>query len=431
MSRGGFSTDGKTMTTAHCGLETVLIVDDDPILSAIADVFFQKRGVRNVHCATNGRTALELVDGLSEKIDFVLCDLNMPELDGIQFLRHLKDRQFNGQIVILSGEQQSVVRTAENLAQAHNLNVVGTLGKPLKLKDLEALVAGFAPADAPAASSAPVLATVADLKNALISGDVTPYFQPKVEIATGKVVGAEALARWIHPKLGMIEPDIFVPMAEQNDLMAALTEHMIAASVDNMVAWRKLRFEPKVSINLSAESLSQIDFPDRMAVRLGAAGLDCAKVVLEITERQLVAKNATSSEVLARLRLMGFGISIDDFGTGYSNIEQLREFPFTELKIDQSFIREAAQDQFSRTSVEASINLGKQLDLRLVAEGVETAEDWDYVTSAGIDEVQGYYVARPMPADELAAWAVDFESRVQASAPKRGIDAMAEAALRA
>jgi len=399
------------MTTAPetIGLENVLIVDDDPILSAIADVFFQKRGVNKVYCAANGRDALEILDGAGEKIDFILCDLNMPELDGIQFLRHLKDRQFCGQIAILSGEQQSVVRTAENLAHAHNLCIVGTLGKPLKMNELEALMGRLAPCEEPSSAPSPVLATVADLRNALANCDVVPYYQPKVDIKTGKVSGAEALARWTHPKLGVIGPSFFIPMAEQNDLIGALTERMIDATIANMVAWRDQQVAPKVSVNIGADTLTQIEFPDQMATRLNAANIECSKLVFEITERQFVAKSTTSSEVLARLRLMGFGISIDDFGTGYSNIEQLREFPFTELKIDQSFVRSAAEDQFAHTSVEASVSLGKQLGLHLVAEGVETAAELEYVTEAGIDEVQGYYIGRPMPADEFAAWVLDYE----------------------
>ena len=166
-------------------------------------------------------------------------------------------------------------------------------------------------------------------------------------------------------------------------------------------------------MNLAADTLTRIEFPDQIAARLDAAGIECSKLVFEITERQLVAKTTTSSEVLARLRLMGCGISIDDFGTGYSNIEQLREFPFTELKIDQSFIRSAAEDRFAHTSVEASISLGNQLDLRLVAEGVETAAELEYVTAAGVDEVQGYYIGRPMPAEEFADWVLDYEGRAR------------------
>ncbi len=403
---------GEPITNNTCGLASVLIVDDDPVMCAIAEMFFQKRGVAKVHTAVNGHHGLQLVDQFAGEIDFILCDLNMPELDGIQFLRHLKDREFRGHIAILSGEKAAVVKTAQSLAQAHNLNIVGALAKPLKMNDLEEIVNRINKPAEKAATSVPVLATVHDLRHALVSREVVPFYQPKIDVMSHAVCGAEALARWLHPNLGMIGPNFFIPMAEQNGLLGQLTDVIISASIDNLMLWRQRNVNPKISINLGADALNRIEFPDEMSARMGTAGIDCGTVVFEITERQLVEKSTISSEVLARLRIMGFGISIDDFGTGYSNIEQLREYPFSELKIDQTFIREATRDQFARASVEASTKLGKQLDLRLVAEGVETEEDWNFVAASGIDEVQGYYIAKPMPASAFADWVTDYEARV-------------------
>lgn len=400
-------------------IATVLIVDDDPVLCAIAEMFFQKRGVKKVFTAVNGHHGLQLVDQFAGEIDFVLCDLNMPELDGVQFLRHLKDRNFRGHIAILSGETAAVVKVAENLAKSHNLNILGALAKPLRMGDLERIVNGINSPAQQAATSIPVLATVHDLRHALATGELVPYYQPKIDVRTHAVSGAEALARWQHPKLGMIGPNFFIPMAEQNGLLGELTNKMITSSIENMKTWRMRNVNPKVSINLGADTLQCIEFPDEMSAKMRAADLECSSIVFEITERQLVEKSTTSSEVLARLRIMGFGISIDDFGTGYSNIEQLREFPFSELKIDQSFIREAHHDQFARASVEASTKLGKQLSLRLVAEGVETKEDWSFVAASGIDEVQGYLIAKPMPAEDFVNWVTDYEARVGSSRIRR------------
>jgi len=408
------------VTETDSDLNSVLIVDDDPILRAIVEVFFQKRGVQHLHIADDGNSALEIVDEQDNKIDFILCDLNMPEMDGIQFLRHLKDRNFLGRIAILSGAHASVVKSAGNLAEAHKLNIVGTLAKPLNIRNLEELVGQLETPSEQANPVAPVLATVHDLKTALMNGDVVPYFQPKVDVATRRVNGAEALARWLHPQLGIIGPNFFIPMAQQNALMGLLTECMITRTIDLMAEWRQQNFTPKVSVNLSAETLNLIDFPDEMAARMAAAQLECASMVFEMTESQLLVRSSMSSEILARLRIMGFGVSIDDFGTGYSNIEQLREFPFSELKIDQSFIREASHDKFARASVEASTKLGKHLDLNLVAEGVETEEEWDFVAKSGIDQVQGYYIAKPMPASEFPGWVQEYEGRVRRQVRQSG-----------
>jgi EAL domain-containing protein (putative c-di-GMP-specific phosphodiesterase class I)/FixJ family two-component response regulator len=384
--------------------KVVLVVDDDPILSAIAQVFFQKRGWTEVHSAKNGREALEFLDDYDGCIDFMLCDLNMPEMDGIEYLRHLKERAYSGAIAILSGERDSIVKTAETLAGIHNLQIVGSLRKPLKIRELEALVEGLGAKTAHTVSDKPILLSINDLRIALASGHIMPFYQPKIETRTGKIVGVEALARWRHPGFGLISPGFFIPMAETNELIDELTEVIIGCAVRDVAMWLEQGMDLSVSLNISASTLNNLSFPDELAILVGASGVDSAHIVLEITESNLVQKTAISSEVLARLRLMGFGISIDDFGTGYSNMEQLREFPFSELKIDQSFIRGATKDQFARASVEASVTLGKQLDLRLVAEGVETEEDWNFVVNAGIDEVQGYYIARPMPAEDFSSW---------------------------
>jgi EAL domain-containing protein (putative c-di-GMP-specific phosphodiesterase class I) len=395
--------------------KSVVIVDDDPILCAIASMFFQKRGWSPVRAASNGEDALAAIDSTGNGVDFILCDLNMPRMDGVEFLRHLKERAFRGTIVILSGENDAIVKSAQSLAVLHGLDLAGALKKPLRINDLEALVDRVGIDTARTAHDKPILLSVNDLRIALASGHIAPHYQPKVETKTGAVVSVEALARWQHPGFGMVMPGHFITMAERNGLICELTEAIIGAAVHDANDWRRQGIDVGVSINLSAETLNDLAFPDDFAMLLAVSGFDPSRFVLEITESNLVEKTAAAAEVLTRLRIMGFGISIDDFGTGYSNMEQLREFPFSELKIDRSFIHEASRDRFARASVEASISLGKQLDLKLVAEGVETGEDWDFVVNCGIDEVQGYYIARPMPADAFVPW---YRERMQ---PQRAV----------
>lgn len=238
----------------------------------------------------------------------------------------------------------------------------------------------------------------------LTVGEVVAYYQPKIDIASGVVTGVEALARWLHPEFGLIGPDRFVPIAEKYDLIDDLTEAMFANHLEDARMWRDQGLNIKTSVNLSAQLLADLRFPDEAAARMQAAGLECSRLVFEITESQLLHRRAEIIEVLARLRILGFEISIDDFGTGHSNIDSLRDFPFCELKIDKSFVRAAVDDAFARTCVEASTALARKLNMRVVAEGVETAEQWDYIASLGIDQVQGYYIAAPMSADGFVDW---------------------------
>lgn len=385
----------------------MLIVDDDPILRAIVEAFFRKLGVSKIMTAENGRVALDIVDEFGMTLDCILCDLNMPELDGFEFLRHLKDSAFNGRVVILSGEHNSIVQAAQGLASSHSLDIAGTLNKPLNLKDLEKLMSEFkAKPQSPEATHA-VVVSAQDLRLALNCGQIRPFYQPKVCVETGTVIGAEALARWVHPGFGVIAPVHFIALAQQNELIGALTELMLTSAVADMARWQDRRLSVKMSVNITAEALDDLAFPDKLAQLVDAAGIPASMMTLEITEDNLLTKTAATAEVLGRLRIKGFGISIDDFGTGYSNIEQLREFPFTELKIDQSFIRNASADNFARACVESSVNMARKLGLRTVAEGVETTEDMEFVRQSGIDEAQGFLIAKAMPADALAQWLVD------------------------
>jgi len=387
-------------------IQNVLVIDDDPVLCLLAESFFESRGAEAIWMAQNGKQAIDVLFSHAREIDFMLIDLNMPELDGIQFLRYLKKCDYTGPFAILSGESGAILKSAESLARAHNLNLLGTLSKPFDSSALAQLIdrSEIAIPKPAGAELKPAVVSPNDLEAALGAGHILPHYQPKLDVNTGNVTGAEALARWVHAEHGVIGPDVFIPMAEHYGLIGTLTDVMIHRAVVDASHWRRAPWTIKCAINLSAFTLASLDFPDRVAERVDAAGIQRANFIFEITESQVLQNRATAMEVLARMRILGFEISIDDFGTGYSNIENLSEFPFTELKIDRSFVRNASADAFARTCVETSVQLGKKLDLRVVAEGVETAEDWDFVAAAGVDEVQGYYIAKPMPADAFRQW---------------------------
>jgi EAL domain-containing protein (putative c-di-GMP-specific phosphodiesterase class I)/ActR/RegA family two-component response regulator len=394
------------MADTATAIKNVLVVDDDPVLCLLAESYFESRGAQSIWMAQDGKQAIDVLFDRAREIDFMLIDLNMPELDGIQFLRYLKKCDYTGPFAILSGESGAVVRSAQSLARAHNLNLLGALSKPFDSNALTQLLdkSKIEPREPIVAKDEPTPVTPSDLEAALSAGHILPHYQPKLDVNTGNVTGAEALARWIHAERGVIPPDVFIPMAERYGLIGTLTDVMFQRAVVDASHWARAPWTIKCAINLSAHVLANLDFPDLAAERVNAAGLDRGNFIFEITESQVLQQRANAAEVLTRLRLLGFEISIDDFGTGYSNIENLSEFPFTELKIDRSFVRNAINDPFAQTCVETSVQLGKKLDLRVVAEGVETAEDWDFVAAAGVDEVQGYYIAKPMPADAFRQW---------------------------
>ena len=398
------------MTGSNISIERVLIVDDDPIVCALAEIFFRARGSSQVETAANGREALDRLSDANGEFDFFLCDLSMPELDGLQLLRHLKQCEFAGSFAILSGMDPSIVKTSEVLATSYDLNLIGSLPKPFNHSQLDRLIwsARLQASEGPSVRSLQV--TQDDLEAALQRDQIVPFYQPKIDLETGEMTGAEALARWLHPEFGLIQPDDFIPVAEQSGLIRELTDVIIQRAIDDVCAWQRHGIDPKISINLSPGMLNRLELPDEVAGRVDAAGLDRSRFTFEITESRLLKDDATTLEVLSRLRLLGFELSIDDFGTGYSNIDSLRAFPFTELKIDKSFVQNASHDGFARACIDASLRLARNLEFRVVAEGVEASKDWAYVSAVGIDEIQGQYIASPMPADAFLAWSGESDT---------------------
>jgi EAL domain-containing protein (putative c-di-GMP-specific phosphodiesterase class I) len=281
-----------------------------------------------------------------------------------------------------------------------NLHVIGSIRKPLTIEVLTAVLSDEAATQKAGAEHQ--AATPSLLDAAIERGALHPFFQAKVSMSDGRIVGAEALARIATSASDFASPIPYVELAERNNRIDELTIVMT-----RIVAAYTKRFSidakpMPVSINISPMSLKRLDFPDLMAQAVEAAGISASQVTLEITETRFVEYESDLLDVLARVRLKGFGLSVDDFGTGYSNIDRLRMFPFTELKIDQSFTRNALTDAFARACVETSVRLAKELGLKIVAEGVETRDMWDFLADLGIDEAQGFFMARPLPPAEFA-----------------------------
>ena len=377
-----------------------LLVDDDPVFRALAEDLVLDCGVEQVETAESGLDALsKLSAGL--KPDLLICDLNMPAHDGVSLIRSLAERRYAGRVVIISGEAHAVIDTVAKLAKMQSLNIIGTIRKPLTLEALSDVLSRGAPAAPKKQVFAPAQPMLLD---AAIDGDALhPFFQAKVSMTTGLITGAEALARIAVTPTELASPVAYIELAERNnridDLTFVLTRIVALHAKSFFVGGQPM----PVSINISPVSLTNLAFPDMMAHAVQGVGIPASQVILEVTETRLLDYSPAVLDIFARLRIKGFGLSIDDFGTGASNIDRLQMYPFTELKIDQSFTRNALTDSFARTSVEMSVKLAKEAGLKIVAEGVETVAMWSFLADLGIDEAQGYLMAKPMPPTEFAA----------------------------
>ncbi|MEI7759370.1 MAG: EAL domain-containing response regulator [Thermoleophilia bacterium] len=390
----------------------VLLVDDDPFMMDITQELLHQLGVEKIARASCAADALSTIDAAAEPVQLVMCDLSMPGMDGIECIRHLAEMQFSGAIAILSGADERLVDTVGDLILEHNLRFIGAIKKPLDRATLQTMLLQLAttPSDGDGLGDGSLaMLSPEEIRYGLAHGCVEPFFQPKVTVADRRVTGAECLLRWRHPERGLVAPQAVIPVAEEHGLINELTLVMFTAAVGYLSEWRRRACDMKISVNLSRDDLNSVDLPDVLADLTRQAGIECNHVTLEVTEGILMTHFATSLEVLTRLRLKGFDLSIDDFGTGYSTMETLKQIPFTELKIDRSFVSGADDNPVAHAILESSATLGHTLGMRVVAEGVETQGDWDGVAAVACDEIQGFLVARPMLFEDLLGWQDDWE----------------------
>lgn len=236
------------------------------------------------------------------------------------------------------------------------------------------------------------------------AGEITMYYQPQVAIATGEVVGVEALLRWRHPRRGMVDPEELIRVAEQSAVMRLLTRRVVDDVVEQLATWSAAGIGLPAALNVSVRDLHTGEIADQIADRLARYGVPPQRLQLEITEGALMADPRRVLATITRLHRIGVGIALDDFGTGYSSLQHLRRLPLSEVKVDRSFVLGMAEDADDAAIVQSTIGLAKALGLRVVAEGVEDERTWRMLYAAGCDAAQGWFYARPMPAGELVAW---------------------------
>ncbi|WP_329790616.1 EAL domain-containing protein [Lentzea sp. DG1S-22] len=251
------------------------------------------------------------------------------------------------------------------------------------------------------------LTVISDLRRAIDQAELVLHYQPKADARTGAVCGAEVLCRWQHPRFGLLGPDRFIPAAEETGLIEPLTRYVLDHALAQCHAWHLTGWDVPVSVNVGAQCLHDTTFPDQVAGLLARHGRPASALTLEITESAIIADPIRASDVLTKLRELGVRLSIDDFGTGYSSIAYLRTMPVHEMKIDRSFTTNMRTDPSSGAITRSLLGLAQNLELEVVAEGVEDEETWSALAALGCDIVQGYCLSRPLPPDDFAAWLRD------------------------
>jgi EAL domain-containing protein (putative c-di-GMP-specific phosphodiesterase class I) len=311
-------------------------------------------------------------------------------------------RACTANVVLIGNVDERVLSAAHELGLSHGLAMCGTLAKPIGGAELATKLTAMLHQSSELDAD--------DLRRGIAAGEFVPYYQPKVSLVqSGWIVdGVEALARWQHPRLGLVMPNEFIPLAEQTGLIADLTSTMLNAALRQVRAWQDQGLRLSCAVNLPPSLVTDLRFPDRVAALLAENGIDGSQLVLEITETATIQNPTATMAILTRLRVKRVGLSLDDFGTGYSSLTQLYQMPFNEMKIDKSLVMNVPHSREANTMVGSLIELGHNLGLKICAEGVENRAALDMLAIMGCDRCQGYYISRAIPAPEIASFAVQW-----------------------
>ncbi len=385
-----------------------LIAEDHDFQRKMLARMLLRLGAQQVIEAADGRAAFEMMQVLTQPVDIIICDLDMPGMDGMEFIRLIGEAGIRVSMILSSAHERALIASVGTMTRAYGINLLGAIEKPATTQKLEALIRLHQPLVTAEPRAARVVFSEAEISAALAAGQFEPFFQPKVDLVTASVTGAEALAYWRHPEHGVVSPYAFVPALEASGRIDELTWIMLEKSAAACRDWRGGGLDLTVSINLSLGSLTSVGLAERITELVRSQRLDPRHVILEVTETIAMTHLARALENLARLRIKGFGLSIDDYGTGYSSMQHLMHIPFTELKIDQSFVASAIEKDSCRVFLESSLDIARKLGLKAVAEGVETRAVWDLLGRLGCDVAQGYFIARPMAAAQFPDWAAEW-----------------------
>lgn len=395
----------------------ILIVDDDRVQGAIIGGVCAKLGLQS-RFAESYQAAADAI--AAERFACITIDLSLGDRDGIELLRLIAVLDPAPRVIVISGCEERILNATIRMAHSAGLFDTFSLPKPIDLSLLRAALSLTATEQSGGRQSArPASGDVsaADLGRGMEAGEIYPAYQPKIDLKSGKVIACEALARWDNPTFGAVGPDVFIPLAEASGLIKPLTLALLREAM--RTAQTMLRSDPGfvIAVNLSATLLSDAELPEEIERLLADAGVPPRALMIEVTESNAMADISRAMDILLRLRIKGVGLSMDDFGIGYSSLSALARMPFSELKIDRSFVKDCLTDRDMWKVVASSVAIGHQYQMKVVAEGIETVDTWRALAELGCDVGQGYVFSKALPRDAFVAWYQDWNSRPHSATP--------------
>lgn len=392
----------------------ILVVDDEPFVLKVLVRQLTQLGYQDILSYEHAQDALAVLQQEGHQVDVVFTDLQMPGMDGVEFLRQLVQGGYDGQVVLVSGEDARILKSAERLAYSRGLRVLGSLAKPATREQVQQRLAGVAVAECEEVERRAY--SPDELRAAIAEKQLVVCYQPQVAFATGEVMGVEAMIVWQHPRDGLVPAERLLGDEEYSGIVRDLTRTMLPAALEQAAQWQHLGDDFRIGINLSMDDLSALDFPDFIVDAAAQARFPLSRLVLEIAETRMTRDRLISLDVLTRLRLKRISLLIDDFGAGPSSLAHVHDIPFDELKLDGNFVHGASRDASLNAIVKASLLLARQLNMRTIAQGIDDLEDWRVLRDMSCEVAQGSFVGPPMLGDALPQWALTWASRYAALA---------------
>jgi EAL domain-containing protein (putative c-di-GMP-specific phosphodiesterase class I)/CheY-like chemotaxis protein len=381
-----------------------LVVEDNDFQRHWLKVMLSNIGAINIRQAVDGHEALRILQDKKHAIDVSFIDLNLPGMDGMELIRHMSKQERSPSIVLASALAPSLIFSVKTMSKAYGVNLLGSIEKPANPGTILNLIALHRSLPQTENKRDIPCIGIEDLRRGLAANEFEPFFQPKLNLASGKVKGIEAFARWHHPQHGLLPPVAFLtPLQEANEI-ARLDLLIFKKALDSHQTLRKQDPDLVVSINISATSCADPDFVDKVLEHVAERQLDLQTISFEVSESDTVKNSPDFLENLVRLRMKGFGISIDEYGTAHSSIRHLLRIPFSELKIDRSMFPGSDDSPSLEIALGLSIELCRKLSCHSTAVGVETKSEWDLLQKLECDYAQGYYIAHPMEEEALSLW---------------------------
>ncbi|HWD32745.1 MAG TPA: EAL domain-containing response regulator [Pseudomonas sp.] len=399
------SEDDVSKTLARAKPTTVLLVEDHVFQREYVAQQLRTDLGAEVECASNGIQALTLLK--DKRYDLVICDLAMPDMDGIVFIKRLAQLHEKPNLVVLSSQPDSLIQLVERLAISLGFKQLSALAKPLSSDQLSATLRRFESARSQMAAAShdrdasSIPSDSIEILEGLIGNQFTAWYQPQHDINSSRIVGVEVLARWNHPSRGLLLPSHFLKTIIAAGWINQLNAMLLEKALRAQAAWRAMGWPLTLSFNIPVSLLCEEALPERLLSIVEQCGGDPATLMLELTETTETDDYSDYLAGAARLKLKGFKLSIDDYGTGYSSLLNLMSIPFDEIKIDQVFVQGAHKSPVAQAALESSISLARRLKMKVVAEGVEDPQDLALLKTLGCGTVQGYLFSKPMAASAM------------------------------